>query len=515
VSIAPRFLDERLEASAREHGARTALVAHDGSVASYAELEATSVAVAAWLAARGIGRGDRVALLLPKDSIAVAVIFGVLRAGAAYVPLDPASPPARARAILADAAIAAVIARPDLAPLAVGAVPADAPILTAPGAAWNDLRTGEPDAPSRRGRKAGDLAYVLYVSGASGVPKGVTMSHASAGAFADWAAAEYAVGPSDRASSHAPFHLDLSVLDLFAPLGAGAELHLIDDALARSPRALGEVLERSALTLWHSAASALALLAAFGGLGGRELGGLRCVLSAGEAFPPPQLARLGALLPDAAIHNLYGPTETNVCTAAPVPRPLDPDRGAPIPIGAPCAGYRALVLDGPGGAPVAQGAEGLLHVAGPALFQGYWNAPAQTAARIFERREPGGSKLRWYDTGDVVRETGDGYVFVGRRDRMVKRRGHRIELAEVEHALRGHPRLRAAAVVALPDPDMGVLLRAHLVTVDGAPLSILELKTYCASLLPAPMVPDRFAFETELPQTPSDAVDYARLETEA
>ena len=506
MSESPLFLDERLDHAAQVFGARTAIVEGNGTRVSYAELQAQANAIAGWLATHGVGAGDRVGIVLPKAAAAVAAVFGVLRSGAAYVPVDDASPRGRARGILGDCEVKAAIISPERA--ALWSESGDrVHLLEVGSSAWEDLLASPPSPPEGVDRSEQDLAYLLYTSGSTGRPKGVMLSHANARAFIDWAGEALRATPDDRFSSHAPLHFDLSILDVFVSLTAGAELHLIDDAAGKNPRTLGAFLEERRITIWYSTPSVLVLLTAFGGLAERDASAMRAVLFAGEVFPTKHLRRLTELWPHVEFANLYGPTETNVCTAARIPLPVPEGREEPYPIGEVCAGYEAAVLDRPGGTPVAPGEEGLLHVAGPGLFLGYWKLEDATAARVFER-----DGQRWYDTGDVVREvTCEGFVFVGRRDRMVKRRGYRVELGEVESGLYRHSRVREAAVVAIADEDSGVLLRAHLVTEDARPLSILELKTFCASMLPASMVPDRFVFEESLPRTSTDKIDYQAL----
>jgi hypothetical protein len=211
-------------------------------------------------------------------------------------------------------------------------------------------------------------------------------------------------------------------------------------------------------------------------------------------------------MPRAAYWNLYGPTETNVCTFAPIPLPVPDDRTQPYPIGPVCSHCAALVLDEQG-AEQPRGGEGLLWIAGPSLFRGYWNRP-DLDAQVFLQRDG----RRWYNTGDVVREERDGFVYLGRRDRMVKRRGYRIELGEIETALQSHPGLREAAVVALPDAGDGLRIRAHVARAahDGRP-TIVDLKRFCASALPPFMSPDLFSFHEALPRTSTSKVDYQAL----
>jgi len=215
---------------------------------------------------------------------------------------------------------------------------------------------------------------------------------------------------------------------------------------------------------------------------------------------------LRRLLPTPAFFNLYGPTETNVCTFARIPVNIPDDRDEPYPIGFACSHCATLVLDAEG-AHVGAGAEGLLHVSGPSVFSGYWNRPVENGAAFVER-----CGTRWYNTGDVVREDAhSGFVYVGRRDRMVKRRGYRIELGEIERALYKHPQVREAAVVSRPDADSGVRIAAFVAVNPESPPSIVELKAFCGRNLPSYMNPDQFVIRQTLPKTSTDKTDYQGL----
>ncbi len=218
-----------------------------------------------------------------------------------------------------------------------------------------------------------------------------------------------------------------------------------------------------------------------------------------------QLRQVTRLWPHPAYYNLYGPTETNVCTFARIPTPVPEDRTTPYPIGWPCPHCEPLLVDEEGHE-VADGEEGLLCIAGASVFMGYWNRPEQNARAFLAR---GGKK--WYDTGDVVRlDPSEGFVYLGRRDRMVKRRGYRIELGEIERGLYQHPLIAEAAVVSVSD-ESGVRIVAYLSPRAEVRPSIIELKTFCASALPAYMSPDAFHFVPALPRTSTDKVDYQGL----
>jgi acyl-coenzyme A synthetase/AMP-(fatty) acid ligase len=310
----------------------------------------------------------------------------------------------------------------------------------------------------------------------------------------------------DRFSSHAPFHFDLSVLDIYVSMKHGATLYLISEELGKNPKELARFIAANQLTIWYSTPSILTLLVQFGNLGAHFAPSLRIVLFAGEVFPIKHLREIKKHWPSPVYYNLYGPTETNVCTFARIPDIVPENRDMPYAIGFPCPHCRALVLD-EGGQEVAPGREGLLYISGPSLFAGYWNRPIENASAFLDRHG-----VRWYNTGDVVRWVqGEGFVYVGRKDRMVKRRGYRIELGEIERALYTHPQVREAAVVSLLDAESVVKIVAFVSCNATETPSIVELKSFCGTNLPAYMNPDRFVFRGTLPKTSTDKVDYQAL----
>ncbi len=518
--MTPRHLTAYLEASAERHPDRIAVVEPGGSTATYAELNARANALAGFLSANGVKRGDRVGVVLPKSISAVVSLFGIMKAGAAYVPVDHAAPAARTRRILADCRIKAIVVdsrcldviphaeAPDLALSAVIVVGGSADSIggAVQATSFADaLKSG----PSGSGVTPGssDLAYILYTSGSTGMPKGASITHGNAVSFIEWSSSVFAPTEEDRFSNHAPFHFDYSVFDIYLTIKHGAALYLITEELGRNPKELARFIAGSRLTVWSSTPSALMMLVRFGDLTTHDASNLRLVTFGGEVFPPRQLRELRRLWQRPEFFNLYGPTEiTTACTFARIPQTIPADREAPYPIGFPCSHCRALVLDEEQ-REVAAGGEGLLHISGPSVFSGYWNRPAETAAAFFER-----DGVRWYNTGDVVRwEAGEGFVYVGRRDRLVKRRGFRIELGEIESALYLHSQLLEAAVVSISDPEAGAKIIAFLCCPAGEPPSLVELKTFCGGKLPAYMIPDQFIFQDRLPRTSSNKVDYQAL----
>ena len=513
-----QYLPEYLEWSAAQYPEAIAVVEPSGRTVTYAELNRQADALAGFLFKRGVKRGDRVGLVLPKSIASVVALFGIMKAGAAYVPVDHSAPAKRGQRILTDCRVRAVVIDSrcvEMIPTEdasdstlVAIVTTGAPSQSGLPDAWTpfEVVVGGNNASPSHPRSSSDLAYILYTSGSTGVPKGVMLTHANALSFVEWCSEVFEPSASDRFSSHAPFHFDLSILDIYVAIRHGAELHLITEELGKSPKDLAEFIAARRLTVWYSTPSILTLLMEFGNLDKHDCSALRLVLFAGEVFPVKHLRALQRRWPAATYYNLYGPTETNVCTFARIPAAIPDDRVTPYPIGHACEHCQALVLD-PDGRDVFPGKEGLLYISGRSVFSGYWNRPDENANAFLVRRG-----ARWYNTGDVVRwDRQDGYVYVGRNDRMVKRRGFRIELGEIERSLYLHERLREAAVISLNDADGGVEIVAFLSWKDNAKPSIIDLKTFCKGKLPAYMIPDRFVMVDALPRTSTDKVDYQGL----
>jgi amino acid adenylation domain-containing protein len=477
-----------IDAAAR-HPDRLA-VASPGEGLTYGELDRKANALAHRLSALGVGRGDRVAIWAEKSPLVVVAMQATLRLGAACVPLDGATPWGRAAIVAGDCAARVVCTTPERLPLVSGALGRDVRCV--------DL-TEEPPGDPRRVNEAtapDELAYILYTSGSTGTPKGVCISHRNARAFVDWAVAELALRPDDRLANHAPLVFDLSVLDLYAAFAAGASVHLIPAVLGYAPVQLVTFLHQERISVWYSVPSALMLMIRDGGLLDRPApAALRAVLFAGEPFPISHVRRL-ADWTHARLLNLYGPTETNVCTAHEVAAG-DLERDRPVPIGKATCGD-TVWAGKPDGALAGPGEEGELMVDGPTVMPGYWGQAPQRGA---------------YGTGDIVRVLADGaFDYVGRRDHLVKVRGHRIELGEIEATLNAHPDVDAAAVV-VTGHGIEARVTAFVVPGQGRRPATLTLKRYSAEWLPAYAVADQIHFLAELPRTQNGKVDRAALLT--
>jgi len=318
------LLSQLLKQSAGRYPDNIAIV-HGQELATYQTLDQASNRFAYLLQGAGVGRGDRVGLYLEKSLAAVAVLFGILKLGAAYVPLDPAAPTQRIAYMVANCQMKALVST-------TAKHAALQPLLTAQGHVPAPIAIDDPDAVQQAlhacrdvaelpdpGAIENDLAYILYTSGSTGHPKGVMISHRAALTFVDWACETFHVQPSDRVSNHAPFHFDLSTFDLFVTIKAGGTVVLVPPALSVFPLNLAKFIAEQRITIWYSVPSALTRLVLYGNLSQFDLSHLRTVLFAGEVFPVKYLRQLMTLIPHASYHNLYGPTETNVCTWYTVP----------------------------------------------------------------------------------------------------------------------------------------------------------------------------------------------------
>lgn len=479
---------------------------------TYRALDEASNRFAHLLQRVGVVRGDRVGLYLEKSLEAVAALFGIMKLGAAYVPIDPAAPLPRVAYIVDNCRMKAVVSSSTnyAAFRAVWSLPSSIPPLIAvDDAAAYHAASASPVADS--GAIEQDLAYILYTSGSTGHPKGVMISHRAALTFIDWAGETFAVQPTDRVSNHAPFHFDLSTFDLFATIKAGGCVILVPPTLSIFPFNLAAFIAEQRISIWYSVPSALTRLVLYGNLPQFDFSHLRTILFAGEVFPIKYLRQLMAMIPHATYHNLYGPTETNVCTWYTVP-PLDPERTEPIPIGKGCANSEILILD-ERQQRVAPGEVGELCVRGPGLMRGYWGLPERTAQSLtpFVVVEHLGAEAL-YHTGDLVHEAPDGnYTFVGRRDNQIKSRGYRIELGEIESELYSHPDIEEVAVIPIPDDEIGNVIKAVIVLRHGRSVERGALEAFCAARLPKYMVPQQFEVRATLPKTSTGKIDKVQL----
>lgn len=495
-----------LQETAARHGDRPAVVFGDDG-RTYAQLLNASDRLARLLADQGAEPGRRVAFCFQKSIDALISMFAIVRTGAAYVPLDPAWPAERITAICQDADIH-MWTGSRMPPKGVGdfetvivSNPDDSGAI-ALNAWWDFDSSGDPPCVPENG-----IANILYTSGSTGRPKGVMITTQSLLHFSRWVVDTFALTSDDRLANHAPFHFDLSTLDIFAAVRAGATMCPVPERLKMFPYQMARFIADREITVWYSVPSALILMQMKGQLADHDLSRLRHVIFAGEVMPKPALRDLARALSHAEWTNLYGPTETNVCTFHLVDRSeLEDD--SPVPIGQPISETRIWIVDEQG-KPISDERPGELWVAGPTLTHGYLGDAESTRWR--RATAPDGCGSAWR-TGDRVRRRADGVLlFEGRIDRMIKCRGHRIEPGEIETALCRHPAIREAAVVPIPDPVFGNRLKACVATSEVQSPTESELIAHCRECLPVTMLPDEWQFHDALPRTDRGKINMQAL----
>ena len=468
---------------------------------SYRELDERSSRLARYLIGAGAGPEAVVAVAVERSAVMVAAVLGVVKAGAAYLPVDLVYPAARIAFMLADAGPVCVVTTS----AGAGALPAggvarvvlDDPVTAAAVAA----RPGTPVSDGERAGRlaAGHPAYVMYTSGSTGTPKGVVVTQGSVAGLVAWAAQVFGPRRLGRVLAATSLSFDVSVFEIVVPLLAGGGIEVVDDLTAVAARPAG----------WAGSLVS-AVPSVLGGLAGED--GLRvsadAVVLAGEALPARLLADVRAALPGCLIANIYGPTEATVYATAWYAGDAVP-AGASVPIGRPVANAAVFVLDGSLGL-VPPGVTGELYIGGAGLARGYAGRAGLTGERFvacpFRRGE------RMYRTGDLARWTPDGLLeFAGRADGQVKIRGFRIETGEVEAVLAGDPLVAQVAVIAREDQPGTRRLVAYVVPAGDAVVDQAVLRQRVAAVLPDYMVPAAVVSLGALPVTVNGKLDRAAL----
>jgi len=499
-----------------------ALVMNDERI-SYAELEEVSNQLARQLQAIGCVRGDRVCFLTPKTPAAIISELGILKADCIYVPLDPSSPAPRLAKIIAAceprcvlvAGSAAGLLRDALAEAALSAAPLigwlDAEAPRSPGLKVEFSRTdltGFSGAPLDYRNHDADTAHILFTSGSTGAPKGVQITHNNALRFIEWATRYFGASAEDRISGHPPLHFDLSTFDIYATLGAGAQLHLVPAELNLLPNKIADFIRRHELTQWFSAPSLLNYMAKQDVVAQGDFPTLKRLLWCGEVFPTPALRYWMKRLPHVSFTNLYGPTEATVASSYYTVPACPPRDDTPIPIGTPCDGEELLVLDDDL-RPAPPGEVGALFIGGVGLSPGYWRDEQKTSEVFLDMASYG----RIYKTGDLAKVGEDGLVyFLGRADSQIKSRGYRIELGEIETALNALGLLRECAVVAVNSEGFeGTAICCAYAPLPGDGGNPTTLRQALRRALPSYMLPSHWICFERLPQNGNGKIDRRAL----
>ncbi|MFE0250280.1 amino acid adenylation domain-containing protein [Streptomyces sp. NPDC059010] len=492
--LVPELIAERV----RVAPGAVAVMGGDDRSLSYGELWAASGRVASYLVGRaGVRRGDRVAVVMERSVDLVVALLGVWRAGAAYVPVDAGSPAERVSLVLGDCAPAAVVCAEATRALVPEGAGVRVVVVDEPGVVGELAACGEPSVV-RVG--PADVAYVMYTSGSSGVPKGVAVPHGSVAALVG--EREWCVGAGDAVLMHAPHAFDVSLFELWVPLAAGARVVLAGPGVVDAGQVRAFAAE--GVSSVHVTAGSFRVLA---GEAPECFAGLREVLTGGDVVPAASVARVREACPEVTVRHLYGPTETTLCATWRIWRPGEAV-GSVLPIGRPLPCRQVYVLDA-FLQPVPPGVAGELYVAGEGLALGYWAQPGLSAERFVACPFVPGERM--YRTGDLVRWTDEGaLVFVGRADAQVKIRGFRVELGEVEAALAAHPSV-AQAVVTAPQERPSERRLIGYVVPDGAEVDGRQVREYVARVLPEYLVPAVVVVLDVLPVTRHGKVDRGAL----
>jgi amino acid adenylation domain-containing protein len=526
----PSALFDLFLASRQRFGSRPAVWV-DGRTLTYEELDDAARRLAATIL-QARGKGSRAAerqcgLLVNRTPTAYAAVLASLMAGSAYVPLNTKYPSERLREIVAASAIDTIIADhrslTALGPLLANAPRSltillpdsvDAPRLGRIGVhhriiTKSEIDTATPDAATAR-VEPDDGAYLLFTSGSTGAPKGVLVNHRNALSYIANVHDRYQPGPEDRFSQLFDFSFDLSVHDMFLAWSAGACVCCAPEGVLAG---LGNYIHQCGLTFWFSVPSAASYMRQLNMLARGSYPQLRWSLFCGEALPVGLAGAWQGAAPNSAIENLYGPTETTIALTAyrlPGDCATRLSHLQTVPIGLPLPGQKVAVVDA-AGSPLKDGGAGELYLGGSQVAEGYWRAPGETAARF---RRPDGLAWDtdpWYRTGDrAVMTKNHGLIFLGRIDRQAKINGHRVELLEVETAVRAAAGTDMVAAFAWPLGDGG-LASGIACFVSRAVVNPNRILGRCREQLPAYMVPDQILDLDDWPLNSSGKTDYRSL----
>ncbi len=494
------FLHQLLFYSADKYPQKCAVKDLKGNQISYHDLKNAVIKTSEILKEAGFKKGDRIGIYSHKSIDTLIALFSCSLTGAIYVPLPIDSPFSRINYIIDNCEIQWIFTEDILGnqftdisqiKVAINQQQYQSNILLI------NLNTICP----QQDEISQDLAYILYTSGSTGKPKGVTFTQRNALSFLDWCSQTFQPNENLIFSSHAPFHFDLSIIDIFLSVKHGATLILIDEKSTKNPLLLAQIIATEKITNWYSTPTILKLLLQYGKLEKYDYTHLKTVLFAGEVFHVKYLRALKKIWHKPTYYNLYGPTETNVCTYFKIPDLIPENQEEPFAIGKVCEHLKASLL------PLEKG-NGELCISGEGVTQGYWKLPQLNNSRFFKDEEG----KRWYKTGDIVKIDNNGnYVFIDRLDRMVKRRGYRIELGEIESVLNRHDLINDVAVVATINEKQDVVVCAYLVVEQQKGMDVISLKQFCGKYLPSYMIPDRFLFIDNIPKTNTDKTDYQKL----
>ena len=520
--LLPHLVDRAAESAADRDAFRV-----PGRALTYGELAGQANRLAHLLREEGVRRGDRVGIFMPRCLESAVAVYGILKAGAAYVPIDPRMPTGGLAHLTEDCGITHLVAdssrasalerlaaRPSTVRVVVGPdAGGEAPWVTR---SWAELDGYPGGAAPDIAVTSDDLAYIMYSSGSTGRPKGIMHTHRSGMSYARLSVETYDVRPEDRIGNHSPLHFDMSTFGYFSAPWAGATTLLVPEAHTKLAASLSQLMEAEKLTIWYSVPLALIQLLSRGVLEERDLSSLRWVLFGGEPFARKHVHALMALWPQARFSNVYGPAEVNQCTYYHVPAPEDgADDSGPIPIGRTWSDTEGLIVDEADNI-VEEGEVGELLVRSSTRMRGYWARPDLDEASFYRQPVHPSYERTFYRTGDLVQRREDGeLLFLGRKDRQVKVRGYRVELDEIERTIASHRAVEEAGVFPVRVGGEIDHLEASVTLKPDEAADGEELLAYVGDLISWYAVPRRIDVAESLPRTTSGKIDRQRLQAAA
>ena len=517
------LLPQLLVKTSERYPGKDAVVLGDISI-TYGELDSMSSRLATSLVQLGIRKGDRVGIRLKKSVESIISLFGIMKAGAIYVPIDPLAPAVRSNHIIRNSGIECLItsfqemsafltdmeAEPTLRKaIIVGSNGKDS-LNQHAGVdcrSWEEVLNVKPLGYDCTCLADIQPAYILHTSGSTGIPKGVVISHRNALSFVDMATDFFEISEDDRIASHAPLHFDLSVFDIFASVKKGSTIVLVPEFLSTFPVKLAEFIDRKEISIWNSVSSVLTMLADKGMLERFDYDSLRLVHFSGDIMPAKYLRILKKNMRNAAFYNIYGQTEANSSMFYKV-NDIPDDAAWKIPIGKPFPNFDVFAVNDRNEVISQHGEAGELHIKSSTVALGYWGDDEKTMDKFVQ--EPGNTSFRStvYKTGDMVQRDEKGnYIFIGRKDHMIKSRGYRVELSEIELVLTSHPSVKQTVVVAVPDELIGNRIVAYIAKSEEDNIDLHDLLDYCSRFLPKYMVPESIEVLNTLAKTSTGKID--------
>ena len=483
---------------------------------TYRELQSKSGRLATSLIKAGVKSGDRVGIFLNQSLDTPVAIYGILGAGACFVPIDPLSPPKRVCQILNKCGVQHLVSNGEKLS-AIKEIATEEQALhsihgigesinsTIESIGWDEIDRLEPTPPVR-GIEI-DLAYIMFTSGSTGTPKGMMHTHANGLIYADNLAHVHGLLESDRFLNLAPLHFDMAVMDYIASPMVGGTTIIVPESYAKLPASLTALAAREKATIWYSVPFAMTQMLQYGAMEKHDLSALRWMIYGGEAIPIKHLRALMQALPNARFCNAYGPAETHQVSSYNIDELPSSDTDA-VPIGEPWRTVDVLIVDGQD-EPVRSGEPGELLVRAPSCMRGYWGDPDRTQAAFYSRTVVDDIVDTYYRTGDVVTMDSDSMMyFHGRIDRQTKIRGYRVELDEVEAVVADHILVNECAVIKSGD---GKSLIAYVSFAGEDHCGPDEIARHCNQHLPGYAVPVEFHHVNEFPRTSSQKIDRSQL----